>query len=622
MARNPKLRAASKPKRANSSTSPAISTFFSLESTEENEAVVTASFTQQLYTLTYCGLTLNIFIYIFFLAYRIRLHSIDEYGFVIHEFDPYFNLRATEYMWEHGWDKFRTWFDYKVWYPLGRPVGTTTYPGIQMTACFIKWVLRGPSLNSICCLIPAWFGCLATLFTGLLGFECSLYSVKGSLASATPFFGSYIDYFLDWLNGTDEEEDELEEERLSNWSLDPLSPSIEVGVFSAGFMAVVPAHLMRSVGGGFDNESVAITAMCMTFWLWCRALRSGQNEEKDGMVFGILSGLSYFYMASLWGGYVFVSNLLSVHAIVLVLCGRFGVKLYRAYTFFYIVGTSLAIQVPVVGLGPLKSIEQMLPLLVFLIIQVLGLHRNFCYTYQLTQSQARLLHLLLFATSFLVLLLLIHLVLPVGYFGPMSSRVRGLFIPHIRTGNPLVDSVAEHQPASVDAYFQYLHFLCFLQPVALVQVTFFYLNDSSSFLLVYFLAAYFFSHKMVRLILLTAPIASVMGGIVMGRLLTWTISSVIPLKPTMADLMEDLDEAPPPIAVPVTTVPVEAVHDPEEICRHPSVTITNVIPSKTHKQKKAKSNNPQIHHLKRVSSSGKFNHVLKILKIVVSVTVV
>ena len=29
-------------------------------------------------------------------AYRIRMQAIDEYGRVIHEFDPYFNYRATE----------------------------------------------------------------------------------------------------------------------------------------------------------------------------------------------------------------------------------------------------------------------------------------------------------------------------------------------------------------------------------------------------------------------------------------------------------------------------------------------------------------------------------------------
>ena len=47
---------------------------------------------------------------------------------------------------------------------------------------------------------------------------------------------------------------------------------------------------------------------------------------------------------------------------------------------------------------------------------------------------------------------IIFFLAPSGYFGPLSSRVRGLFVKHTKTGNPLVDSVAEHQAASPQAY--------------------------------------------------------------------------------------------------------------------------------------------------------------------------
>ena len=46
-----------------------------------------------------------------------------------------------------------------------------------------------------------------------------------------------------------------------------------------------------------------------------------------------------------------------------------------------------------------------------------------------------------------LLAVIVVTVVPSGYFGPLSARVRGLFVQHTRTGNPLVDSVAEHQPA-------------------------------------------------------------------------------------------------------------------------------------------------------------------------------
>eukprot|EP01051_Picozoa_sp_SAG22_P037352 SAG22_NODE_18590_length_284_cov_1.383784_1_plen_83_part_01 len=57
------------------------------------------------------------------MAFDIRLYAINTYGRVIHEFDPWFNYRATEYLGaqvaEHGWYEghvqFFHWYDYKVW---------------------------------------------------------------------------------------------------------------------------------------------------------------------------------------------------------------------------------------------------------------------------------------------------------------------------------------------------------------------------------------------------------------------------------------------------------------------------------------------------------------------------
>ena len=121
-------------------------------------------------------------------AYEIRLYAINEFGRVIHEFDPYFNYRATEYLYWNGWKKFSQWFDYMVWYPLGRPVGTTIYPGMQFTSVWIKqFLLPDWSINDICCFVPAWFGVIATLSTAALCYVSinSLQSTKGSKSLLT-----------------------------------------------------------------------------------------------------------------------------------------------------------------------------------------------------------------------------------------------------------------------------------------------------------------------------------------------------------------------------------------------------------------------------------------------------
>ncbi len=115
--------------------------------------------------------------------------------------------------------------------------------------------------------------------------------------------------------------------------------------------------------------------------------------------------------------------------------------------------------------------------------------------------------------------------------------MRGLFVKHTKTGNPLVDSVAEHQPASEQAYKQYLgESIVKIAPFGMILIGLRYFHDSSSFLLVYGLTTYFFSHKMVRLILLTAPIASVLTGIVLGRLFSFFMYNVIGITPSFIDV--------------------------------------------------------------------------------------
>ncbi len=74
------------------------------------------------------------------------------------------------YLWEHGIAKFFKWFDHTVWYPLGRPVGTTIYPGMQLTSVAVWHLLQRigmpMSLNDICVFVPCWFASIAAVLTG------------------------------------------------------------------------------------------------------------------------------------------------------------------------------------------------------------------------------------------------------------------------------------------------------------------------------------------------------------------------------------------------------------------------------------------------------------------------
>ncbi|GBG25029.1 Dolichyl-diphosphooligosaccharide--protein glycosyltransferase subunit stt3 [Hondaea fermentalgiana] len=404
-----------------------------------------------------------------YVAYTIRLYAIKEYGLVIHEFDPWFNYRATEYLHEHGVRAFFRWYDHMSWYPLGRPVGTTIYPGMQLTSVAIWDALQAVgmpmSLNDVCCYVPAWFGVSASLFVGLLTAEAT--------------------------------------------------GNRNAGAFATLIMSCVPAHTMRSVGGGYDNESIAVTAMSMTFFFWCRSLRSNYSWP-----FGILSGLAYVYMVAAWGGYVFVVNMVGLHAIFLVFLGRFTTRLYWAYTLFYTIGTLGAIQIPVVGLTPLKSLEQLGPFGVWGIMQLLFICELIRKKQNLDPKQLFQLRIKVFSVAAVGFAIVCAMLYPTGYFGPLSSRVRGLFVTHTRTGNPLVDSVAEHQPASANAYYQYLHYTCYLAPIGFI-LSFWKLSDARIFLPLYGAVGYFFSAKMVRLIILLGPISSSLSGFAVAAIFEW-----------------------------------------------------------------------------------------------------
>ena len=171
-------------------------------------------------------------------------------------------------------------------------------------------------------------------------------------------------------------------------------------------------------------------------------------------------------------------------------------------------------------MAPLKSMEQLAPLAVFVGFQLLEVanHRRKARGLTLTQTVQELLKISLPAAG--VLFVVGAYLYSVGYFGPLTARVRGLFVKHTRTGNPLVDSVAEHQPGSTAAYQTYLHHVYVLAPIGFViacaRATVSRRGDANFFLILWGVTAYYFASKMSRLVILLGPVASALGGVALG----------------------------------------------------------------------------------------------------------
>lgn len=260
----------------------------------------------------------SVLLLVYILAFATRLFSVLRYESVIHEFDPYFNYRTTLYLTEKGFYEFWNWFDYESWYPLGRIVGGTVYPGLMVTAALLYWGLRALSvavhIKDVCVLTAPFFASNTTIVAYFFGKE-----LRDS--------------------GT--------------------------GLVAAAFIAICPGYISRSVAGSYDNEGVAIFALLLTFYLFVKAVNTGSLAWSVGAAFG------YFYMVSAWGGYIFIINLLPIYVLVLLITGRYSKRLYIAYNTVYILGTLLAMQIRFVGFQHVQSGEHMAALGVFLFLQVM-----------------------------------------------------------------------------------------------------------------------------------------------------------------------------------------------------------------------------------------------------------
>ncbi|MEE6466130.1 hypothetical protein FKM82_006850 [Ascaphus truei] len=338
-----------------------------------------------------------------------RLFAVIRFESIIHEFDPWFNYRSTHHLASHGFYEFLNWFDERAWYPLGRIVGGTVYPGLMVTAGLIHWILNMLNITvhirDVCVFLAPIFSGLTSISTFLLTREL-------------------------WNQGA--------------------------GLLAACFIAIVPGYISRSVAGSFDNEGIAIFALQFTYYLWVKAVKTGS------VFWTICCCLSYFYMVSAWGGYVFIINLIPLHVFVLLLMQRYSKRVYIAYSTFFIVGLILSMQIPFVGFQPIRTSEHMAA---------------------------------------------------AGYIAPWSGRFYSLWdTGYAKIHIPIIASVSEHQPTTWVSFFFDLHILVCTFPAGL-WFCIKNINDERVFVALYAISAVYFAGVMVRLMLTLTPVVCMLSAI-------------------------------------------------------------------------------------------------------------
>jgi dolichyl-diphosphooligosaccharide--protein glycosyltransferase len=87
-----------------------------------------------------------------------------HYGFELNEFDPFFNLRATQFLLDHGLDDYFAWHDDMSWYPNGRDIAASSQVMLHITAATTYQIFGGnSSLYDFTIMFPVIFGSLTVI---------------------------------------------------------------------------------------------------------------------------------------------------------------------------------------------------------------------------------------------------------------------------------------------------------------------------------------------------------------------------------------------------------------------------------------------------------------------------
>ncbi|MFW9955386.1 MAG: STT3 domain-containing protein, partial [Candidatus Thorarchaeota archaeon] len=175
---------------------------------------------------------------IFIAALALRLEPMIDAQPLVRAFDPWFQLKVTEFVADNGYAAFFTWYDDTTWVPFGRDMTTTSYIGVPFTSAFFYWVANAMGIQVsvlyVSLVLPAFMGALTTIVAFFLGRELS--------------------------NNT-------------------------VGMLSALFLAFMPAFIQRTVAGFYDNEMIGVFAILLTLFFFTRSLKRGSA------VSGVAAGL-------------------------------------------------------------------------------------------------------------------------------------------------------------------------------------------------------------------------------------------------------------------------------------------------------------------------------------------
>ena len=385
-----------------------------------------------------------------------------RWGAYLTAYDPFFQYRVAEYVVENGFSAWFSWHDSLSWYPMGRDVPHSSFPGLPFSAAALYMVLRtlgvGVSLRDVCIHFPILMAVVTCIVVYLLGRDLG--------------------------GGT-------------------------VGIFSSLFVAISPAFISRTSLGFFDTENIGIFGMAAVSLLFLRSIDEGRPLTWR-LLYSSLAGLALAYLYASWGASKYMTGLLTLFILSTLFTRRYDRRMLTSYCLTMFIGYLFAISVPKLGPRFLLSVENVTVLLLVATLLVYEAVRTRISTRKLVIPA------LILAISALGVALLLQYV---GIAKPLTGKFLSVLNPSKRPESPLLESVAEHKRAVWTSFFMDFGFILPLSVFG-CYIALRGLDERKLYALLFYLTALYFAGSMIRLTLILSIPAALMASYALVELLT------------------------------------------------------------------------------------------------------
>lgn len=377
------------------------------------------------------------------------------WGATLSEFDPFYQYQQTQYVVDNGFASWFTWHITNEWYPSGRNVAATSFPGVAFSGAVTYYLARAIGLNVSVMDVTIAFPVLAAAVTCIVIF----------------FLGREVGG-----NG--------------------------VGLLAALFLAISPAYIARTGLGFYDDETIGIMGILLVSLFYLRALKN-EGKLSTTILYSIAGGLSLGWVFISWGASRYPIALLALFTFFLIFTKWSTSRTIISYGILIMIGLGIAVTVPKLGLGFLKEFESVVALGVLLLLVINESSKR------LTGRISRPAILAISATTLGVAGVLLW---QLGIVDLSPTKFMSVINPFIRSDIPLIESVQEHRPATWASFYYQFGQLVFLAPLGIV----FALRKPTRekiFVVIFAVTMLYFSASLIRLTIVLAPAFAILGAL-------------------------------------------------------------------------------------------------------------